>query len=531
MTNTRSAAAPPMASPARDWLASGRLVFSPTSRSLAAITLLAAALALAGCASTRGLAPLGRTSDADALSTSRSLGPLSLSSAGFPALDWWTAFGDPQLDTLIREALQGNPSLAAADARARQAQAQAGLADAARRPTLGASAQYAAVQAPQTLIPAPYGGDLQKSTVVTVNFKYAPDLWGGTRAQYEAAVGQAQASAIDAQAARLTLSANVARAYIQLSQAFAARDVANSEQTRSTRLSTLSQQRVDAGLDNQLQLRQAESAIASATQQGQAAQQQIDGLRNALAALLGTGPDRGLDITPPLLLKAPVPAMPGVLPSELLGHRADVVAARWRVESAGRGIDAAKAAFKPSVDLNAVVGLASVGLSDLFTSDALLGFGGPAISLPIFDGGRLRSTLARRDADYDLAVADYNQTLIAALREVADAVMSSRALDAQIISATQARDAAQAALTLASSRYSAGLGTQLDVLSVQRPLLQLDQQVAVLRAQRLTATVDLDRALGGGLQLTAPVGAQSTKAAATRKPVSPTSAVARAPTP
>ncbi|MDN5782483.1 MAG: TolC family protein, partial [Luteimonas sp.] len=150
-----------------------------------------AVLMMAGCASTHGLAPDGHAIEADSLASNRSLDTLALSDAAFPAQDWWTALGDPQLDTLIREALQDSPSLAAADARVRQAQAQAGLADAARKPTLGASAQETAVQLPETLAPAPLGGDLQASTVLMLDFKWAPDIWGGKRAQYEAAVGAA----------------------------------------------------------------------------------------------------------------------------------------------------------------------------------------------------------------------------------------------------------------------------------------------------------------------------------------------------
>src|SRR5690606_11193463 len=184
--------------------------------------------------------------------------------------------------------------------------------------------------------------------------------------------------------------------------------------------------------------------------------------------------------------------------------------------------DAARAAFRPSVNLNALVGLASAGLSDLFGSDALLGFGGPAISLPIFDGGRLRGQLAERNADYDLAVAAYNQSLVDALHEVTDALQATRALDAQVIAATQARDAAREALDIAGQRYGAGLGTQLEVLSVQRPLLQLEQQLASLHAQRHLATVDLDRALGGGLVFAA---------APIPRSIVPRTPTARAPTP
>ncbi len=470
------------------------------------------ALLLGACASTHGLAPEGQPLDADALALARSAG--SLSEADFPRQDWWTALGDPQLDRLVEEALAGTPTLALADARVREAIAQAGLADAARKPTVAASGQYSGVLIPESVAPEPLGGSYKGVFLLGLNLKYAPDLWGGQRARWQAALGQAHAAEVEAQDARLVLASNVARAYVGLAHAFAAQDVAEAEHARASGLLALGRQRVDAGLDNQVSLRQAESAVAAAAAQREAAQQQIDAARTALAALLGKGPDRGLDIARPALLQAPAPAIPDVLPSELLGHRPDVVAARWQVEAASHGIAAAEAAFRPSVNLSALVGAAAGNLVDLFDSDALLLQGGPAVSLPIFDGGRLRSELAKSDAQYDLAVARYNQTLVSALREVVDALQAARSLDGQLAAAQQARDAADAALSLATQRYRAGLATQLDVLAAQRPLLQLDQQLAALRAQRLAATVDLDRARGGGLDLT-----------------QPTSDIARAPTP
>lgn len=484
----------------------------------AALTALAFGLILAGCASTGGFAPESRSFDADTLSTSRSFGAAAVSDAAFPKRDWWTAFGDPQLDALIDEALAGTPSLDAVDARLRGAIALAGLADAARKPVVGAGAQYSGILIPESVAPEPLGGHYSGIELLTLSLKYSPDLWGGKRARWEAALGQARAAEVDVQAARLTLSSNIARTYVALAQAHAAKGVAVSDQQRADRLLNLGYQRVKAGLDNQLRVRQAESAVAGARQQAQAAQQQIDDARNALAALLGKGPDRGLGIGRPTLLAAPTPVVPAVLPSELLGHRPDVIAARWRVEAAQQGITARKAEFYPTVNLSAMIGLASGGLSDLFTSDALLVQGGPAISLPIFDGGRLRNQLAKSDADYDLAVASYNQNLIGALNEVADALQAARSLDAQIASATQAHDAAQAAWQLASTRYRAGIGTQIDVLTAQRPLLQLDRQLVALRAQRLLAAVDLNFALGGGLVMTAPdvdTGASSNATKAT----------------
>ncbi|MFC3549851.1 efflux transporter outer membrane subunit [Lysobacter cavernae] len=474
----------------------------PVLTVLTAAPLLAAILA--GCASSRGLTPEGVPIDADTLHSQRNLGPSAVSAAAFPRQDWWTSLGDSQLNALIDEALAGTPSLAAADARMRQAIAQAGLADAARKPTLGASAQYSGLQIPETVAPEPIGGSYQGVGLLSLNFKYTFDLWGGERAHWQAALGQARAAEVDAQAARLTLSSGIARAYVVLAQAHAAHDVAVADSERATRLLTLGRQRVAAGLDNQLQIRQAESAVASAQQQIQASAHEIETTRNALAALLGKGPDRGLDIAPPTLLTAGTPQVPAVLPSELLGHRPDVVAARWRVEAAQHGIQASKAAFYPTTNLSAMAGLAAGNLGDLFGSDALLLQGGPAISLPIFDGGRLRNQLARSNAEYDLAVANYNQSLVGALREVADVLQASRSLDAQIVSGTQARDAAQQAWEIATTRYRAGLGTQLDVLAAQRPLLELDKQLTQLHARRLAASIDLDRALGGGLVLNAP---------------------------
>ncbi len=471
--------------------------FSNTARVAAA----ALAVMLAGCASTHGLAPEGHPTDADQLSAGRSFG--AFSPADFPSNDWWMAFGDPQLDALVAQALQGTPTLDVADARLRQAIAQAGLADSARKPQLGVGAQYSGIRIPETVAPAPLGGAYTGVILLNLDLKYDPDFWGVRRAKWQAALGQAHAAQVDAQAARVALASNVVSTYITLAQAFAAQDVAVADKDRASHLLSLAGQRVKAGLDSQLPVRQAEGGVASASQQVEAAQQHIAAARNALAALLGKGPDAGLAITRPTVLTAPSPGVPAVLPSELLGHRADVVAARWRVEAASQGIRASKAAFYPTVNLSGMLGLASGGLSDLLSSKALLVQGGPAISLPIFDGGGLRNQLARSDADYDLAVADYNQILVSALQQVADALQSARSLDAQIASAQRAQASAKAAWQLAQIRYRAGLATQLDVLVAQQPLLQSEQQLAALHAQRLAATVDLDRALGGGLDLAA----------------------------
>ena len=463
---------------------------------------VACALLLAGCAGSDGLVAKGAMRDASTLAAGKSLGKTRLSDAAWPSERWWTTFGDLQLDALVEEALAGSPALEAAEARTRKAIAQAGLADAARKPSLGASAQVLGMQIPQTLAGDELGGTFNVAELLMLNLKYNPDFWGVDKSKWQAALGNARAIEVDAQAARVQLAANVARTYVALAQAFDAQDAANAEIARSDALVTLNQQRTEAGLDNTIALNQNRSVSADARRQAQAAQQQIDALRNALAALVGAGPDRGLEIARPMLA-TPDLALPSLLPSDLLARRADVVAARWRVEAAQHGIDASKAAFYPTINLSALVGLAAGNLGDLFGSDALLVNGGPALTLPIFEGGRLRNQLLGSQADYDLAVANYNQTLSNAIREVADAVQVARALDAQIASTRIARDTAAQAHALVMQRHRAGLSNRLDVLAAQKPLLQFDQQLAALNANRRSASIDLDQALGGGIAIEA----------------------------
>src|SRR5690606_13757639 len=209
---------------------------TPMSRSLPLAAALAGILAVSGCAGTGNLQPAAAPQEPDSLAVARSLAGAPLSDAAFPQQAWWRALGDPQLDALVEEALRGTPSLAAADARVRKAQAQAGLADAARKPTLGGSAQYAIAQLPEGLAGDEIGGQLMHNAVLMMNFDWPLDVWGGKRADYEAALDQVHAQQVEAQAARLTLAANVARSYVALAQAFDALDVANREQARSERL-------------------------------------------------------------------------------------------------------------------------------------------------------------------------------------------------------------------------------------------------------------------------------------------------------
>jgi NodT family efflux transporter outer membrane factor (OMF) lipoprotein len=467
-------------------------------RPLRPVLVSVLALALAACASSRGLQPQATLVDADSLQTQRTLSAAGLCQPGWPATDWWRALGDPQLDALIAEGLQRNPGLDAADARLRQARAQIGTAHAERLPSVSASGGYTGVRLPESMVGDELGGSYAGSGQAYLSFSYGIDLWGGKRAAWEAAVDSGHAAEVDAQAARLNLSAAIAEAYAQLGYAYKLHDVASEELARSQKTLDLTAQRRRAGIDSDLQTRQAEARIPAAQQQQQAAQQQIDEARTALAALVGQGPDRGLQIERPQVLNPLALQLPGVLPSALLGRRPDIVAARWRVEAANRQIHAAKAQFYPSLNLTALGGVVSSEVDQLLKSGSTFAFLGPALSLPIFDGGRLRANLDKTDAQYDLAVADYNQSVVNALRDVADQVNAVRSLASQAAAQQQAVDTARAAHDLAEQRYRAGIGSYLEVLVVEEQLLVSQQRLAELQSRQILVSVRLSQSLGGG---------------------------------
>lgn len=468
-------------------------------RQARSLVICALALALAACANSRGLTPQGAVLSPSTLYAQRTLAQHStLSPAAWPASDWWRALGDAQLDALIAEGLQHSPSLAAADARLHQAQARISSVQAARGPGLSVSAGYTGLQLPASMVGEELGGKYGSSAQITLDFRYGIDLWGGKRSAWEAAVDQAHAAEVDTQAARLNLASAIAEGYAQLAYAWSLHALANDELGRAQKTLELTRQRRSAGIDSELQLRQAQARVPAAQQQVQSAQQQIDEARNGLAALVGRGPDRGLDIAPPRLAATVATQLPSVLPADLLGRRPDVMAARWRVEAAGKDIAVAKTGFYPSLNLTALGGGINPNVGKLLESGSVFGLVAPALSLPIFDAGKLRANLASSDAQYDLAVADYNQKVIAALREVADQVTAVRSLEQRMQAQNDAVQNATAAVDLAQQRYRAGIGSYLEVLSVQEQLLVARQRMAGLQSQRRLASVRLQRALGGG---------------------------------
>ncbi|MGH6909492.1 MAG: efflux transporter outer membrane subunit [Phenylobacterium sp.] len=420
----------------------------------------------------------------------------------WPADAWWTAYGDTQLNTLMGEALAGSPTLAAAEARVRRADAVAAQAHAQQLPSLSANGsvtdqkQSYNAGIPPAFVPQGYNGFGQ----LTLNFNWELDFWGKNRAAVAAAVSETRAAQADAAEARLMLSTNIAGAYADLARLYAERDVAERSVALQTETSVLVRNRVANGLDTLAEQRQSEAGPLQAKAELAAIDEQIALTRNQLAALAGQGPDRGLAIARPSAAALKPLGVPAQLAASLVGRRPDVTAARWRAEAAASRIHEAKAAFFPDINLAAFIGVQALHLDQVFASGSDIGSIGPAISLPIFEGGRLRAGLKGAEADRDEAVASYDAAVTEAFRQVADVVASSRSLGAQLEDSRAALAASEDAYRIAKLRYQGGLSTYPAVLLAEQGVLSRRRIVADLEARALALDVALVRALGGGFQ-------------------------------
>jgi NodT family efflux transporter outer membrane factor (OMF) lipoprotein len=477
--------------------------FSPSAASalsLPASLALAVSLLTAGCVSAPDLGAKPKVVAAGDLATTRSF---AAPMADWPADRWWAAYNDPQLNQLIDEALKASPTLAQAQARMRKADAQAGAARAATLPQVSANGQVATTESSRNMgypafiqqqLPSGY----QDNGRVTLDANWDLDLFGRNRAALASATSEAEAARADAAQARLTLSTAVAAAYADLARLYALRDAAGDALKVRRQMQDLVAQRVDNGLDSNTELEQAKAATPAAQADLIALDEQIEIARHRLAALLGAGPDRGLDIARPGEA-APKPfGLPQSLGVDLVGRRPDLVAARLRAEAAGKRIDVAKADFYPNINLSGYLGRQAIGIDLLKESTSDIGNLGLALRLPIFEGGRLKAAYKGARADYEAAVAAYDDTLTGALRDVADAATTSRSIADQLASRRAALAAGENAWKLARLRYENGLSNYIAVLSAENDVLAQRRAVAELEARAFAADVALVRALGGG---------------------------------
>jgi NodT family efflux transporter outer membrane factor (OMF) lipoprotein len=411
---------------------------------------------------------------------------------------------------MVDEALATSPTMRMADARVRQAAAIVGIAGAALSPQVTGGARSNRVEySENSNVPKPLAGSWKWSNEATLNFSYELDFWGKNQSAVDAAVGRQKAAEVETEAVRLLLTVGMTQTYLKMSQLYAQRDLGELVLKQRQQVLELTRQRLAAKIDSQTDLKQAELAIPVAKADIAAVDEAIALVRTQLAALMGSGPDRGASIARPQLKSVRPAAVPSMLPSELLARRPDVVAQRWRVESLRKDIDVAKAQFYPTINLNGLIGLQSLGFSKFLQAGSGIASAGAGLSLPIFDGGRLRSNLALHDADYDLAVEAYNETLVDALRDVVSQLVSIQWLTERNTLQAEALATAQQAYDLSVQRYRSGVGNYLQVLAAQIQVLAQQRAQIDLDTRAFDLDMQLARALGGGYQTVSNPGQQA----------------------
>lgn len=460
------------------------------------LAVAGATLLLSACASFNGIHSNARLAAPDHYASAQSL---PAQAGTWPQQSWVGEIGGPALQALVDEALAANPDLQSAAARIASARANARAVAAGALPTVGASFNSTYQRYSENgLIPPPLAGTYQSDNELALNFSYDLDFWDRHGAQLRAALALNKAATAEQASAHLMLTTSIVRTWLQLGRQHAQFQLAEQQFQVREKLDRLTQQRIAAGLDSRGERQQTQLQLAALRADRAQWQEAMALSRNQLAALLGQGPDRGRSIAAPELPAPGASALPDQLPLMLLGRRPDIVAARWRVEAAQGDIDVAKTQFYPNINLAAFAGLSSLGLSNLLHGGSMVAGVGPAIRLPVFEGGTLRAQLQGRVAAYDNAVALYNQTLTEALHQVADQVQSLRAAASQSRERQLASEAAHNTLMLAEQRQRVGTANTLQVLASESAWLSQRQLALDAQARQADLRIALIKALGGG---------------------------------
>jgi NodT family efflux transporter outer membrane factor (OMF) lipoprotein len=425
---------------------------------------------------------------------------------------WWERFGNSELTGLIDAALKDNPGLKGASARLREAQGLVRVEGARLLPFLEADASLTYVRISQhgvfaALNPEVAGARILLGVVNPLSFRYEFDFWGRNRATLEAALGQAAAEEAEKAEVRLRLTTGIARAYFRGQALRQQYDLVKAIVGIRRNLRQLAETRSRLGLDNDLAVKQAVADYEAAVKRQAGVRDQLDVQRHLLARLIGKGPDEAshLFAKPVAVIPEQLPA-PDHLPMGLLTHRPDLAAAPYRADSAARMVKVAKTQFLPTIDLTGFIGFNALTLTKgadklanfLFRGQSFAYGIAPGLRLPWFEGGRLRGELAVHRAEYDSAVELYNDTLLDALREVADSLSAWQATREMLESHKRLVASLSDDWRLAKIRLVNGLDDDREVLRHRHPVLEQEYALRALESDQLVAAVDLIEALGGG---------------------------------
>jgi NodT family efflux transporter outer membrane factor (OMF) lipoprotein len=429
---------------------------------------------------------------------------------------WWEIYNDPRLNDLVSKVELSNQNVIAAMARYREAVDQVQIARAALFPTVAASpsvvvtrgsslssrGQLISGSSSSSTSATSSGTSGSSGSGVNVNYampfdiSYQADIWGNIRRSVTASKDTAQASAADLENAKLTFQAQLAQIYFQLHGLDADADLLRRNVIVFEQSLQLTQERFNAGVASGADVAQAKTQLETTRAQlidvgvGRAQ------FEHAIAVLIGETP--ATVSIPEAIVNRPPPQIPLGLPSTLIERRPDVAATERAIAAANEQIGISKAAFFPMLTLGGTGGFVSTSLATLFTVPSLFWSVGPQLAATLFDGGLRKGQLRLSKDAYDASVATYRQTVLTAFQQVEDQLSSLRILEQEQSVQEEARKAAQEAVDIAMAQYRAGTADYLAVIVLQAALLQAERQEIDILTRRLTASVLLIEALGGG---------------------------------
>lgn len=471
---------------------------------LAAALLL---LSLSGCALMRkDTVPLAKLP----VEQIRLADDIKLAKDGWPQAQWWRRYQDAQLDALVTKGLRDAPALAVVRTRVETSQALAKLTKANHGLLVGFTASLDRQSVSENGFLAAYSHDVPAlgatgpwytGGTVGLGAEYSVDLWGKNRAQTEAALGVHNARQAEAAQTELLLSSQIVHAYYDMQTLFAQETLLHQARDIEDEAVTAHLAKAERGLEARTQGEIALAHRLEVDRQITAVQARIRLMREMLRTLVGAGPD---DL--PVIVAVPLPGTSGQLPAslgyELLARRPDLQAMRWYVQASFDQVEVAKAAFYPSLDIRAFLGVDALHLDDLFRKSSQQLNLIPGLSLPIFDSGRLNANLAAARSQSNVMIAEYNQSVLNAVREVAQASIELEGLNQQADQQNGKLKAVTFAHDSAQAHFERGMIDKVSATEKKLPVL-IEQELAVeLRSRQIHAEVALTTFLGGGYNVT-----------------------------
>jgi multidrug efflux system outer membrane protein len=460
-------------------------------------------LCCASCALIRDDSPAAQQLPADRIRLAQHI---KLARDGWPEAQWWRRYGDAQLDMLVERAMKDAPALAVARARVEAGHAQARLADASTGPVvaLGAQIERERVSAKGFLGPFATSnpqlgttGPWYTTGTVGLIGSYSFDIWGADRSRVTASIGMENATRAEAAQTEMLLSAQVMHAYFDIQTLFATTALLEQARDIETEAVAAHQARAERGVEPRMPLEQARAHKAELDRQIEAAHSHMRSLHETVRTLVGAGPD-ALPAFAAVALPEGAGRLPPSLGFELLARRADLQAARWYVQASLELAEAARAAFYPSFDIRTFIGFNALHLGDLFHAPSRQINLIAGMSLPIFDSGRLNANLATRRAESNVLIVQYNEAVLQAVREVAQAAIELQSLQQQVTLQEAQVRSVEFSADSAHAHYRRGLADKIAALEARLPLLQEQERALQLRSAQLHAEIGLTSALGGG---------------------------------